>query len=88
MKKAFFVLPALLAGCVTVDQVEGPHGAAAYIVRCPGTNLTGCDAKASELCPRGYETLAGGNRAAGEIAPVGNSYRSVPAPREITIQCK
>ncbi len=88
MKQAFLILSALLAGCATVDQIQGPHNEPAYVISCPGTNITGCYTKASEVCPSGYQTLAGEGRAPEAMTPTGSPYMSVPAARQITIQCK
>ncbi len=86
MKNTLLAMSALLAGCATVNQIEGPHGEPAYVISCPGTNITGCYTKASDICPGGYETIAAmGGVPEGVVT--GKPYMSVPASRQITIVC-
>jgi hypothetical protein len=44
---------ALLAGCVSVNEVKGPDGKPALAVKCG--DATACYKKAGELCPDGYD---------------------------------
>jgi hypothetical protein len=50
---AVFLCAALLAGCVTVNEVKGPDGKPALAVKCG--DATACYKKAGELCPDGYD---------------------------------
>jgi hypothetical protein len=49
---------ALLAGCVSVDEVKGPDGKPALALKCE--DATACYKKAGELCPDRYD-LVGNN---------------------------
>ena len=44
---------AILAGCVSVNEVKGPDGKPAFAVGCG--RATACYKKAGELCPDGYD---------------------------------
>jgi hypothetical protein len=46
---------ALLAGCVSVNEVRGPDGKTALAVGCE--RATACYKKAGELCPNGYDLV-------------------------------
>ena len=47
---------ALVAGCAQVDRV-GDAAAPSYSISCPAQQMGICLAKASELCPKGYDVV-------------------------------
>src|SRR5215471_2667630 len=75
---------ALLAGCVSVNEVKGPDGKPALAVGCG--RATACYKKAGELCPDGYEFV---NSSTGTvIVPTANGGSVGGPTTTILVECK
>lgn len=52
---------ATLTACTTAQEIRRPNGDIEYVIGCgAGTGWNVCYARANELCPSGYNTLAEG----------------------------
>ncbi|MDR6208173.1 hypothetical protein QF025_006974 [Paraburkholderia graminis] len=50
---------ATLTACTTAQEMRRPNGDIQYVIGCgAGTGWNVCYARANELCPSGYNTLA------------------------------
>ncbi|MGF6440125.1 hypothetical protein QF002_000934 [Paraburkholderia youngii] len=50
---------AALTACTTAQEIRRPGGSTEYVIGCgAGTGWNVCYARANELCPSGYNTLA------------------------------
>jgi hypothetical protein len=50
---------ATLTACTTAQEIRRPGGQTEYVIGCgAGTGWNVCYARANELCPSGYNTLA------------------------------
>jgi hypothetical protein len=81
---AVFLCAALLAGCVTVNEVKGPDGKPALAVKCG--DATACYKKAGELCPDGYDFV---NSSTGTVIVPTGQGGSIGSPQTtILVECK
>jgi len=68
---------ALVSGCAQINP-ETPPGAS-YAINCPSTQLEFCFAKASELCPRGYDVV--------QLRRNQDAIMVVIAPDRLVVKC-
>lgn len=86
-----WLTPLLLFGCASSQQVTGPNGAPAHLVKCGNAVKSQCGEKAAALCPNGYTTLDRKADRYDELTKVGNiGLLEVKADTTTTllIQCK
>ncbi len=69
---------AVLAGCASVNP-ETPPGAS-YAINCPTMQLEHCFAKATELCPRGYDVV--------ELRRSSDPIMMAIAPDRLVVKCQ
>ena len=60
---------AVLAACAGAQETVAPDGRKAYALDCSGSGRTWamCLSRAGEVCPKGYDVIAGDNSTAGPI---------------------
>lgn len=73
MKKLFWILFVLLAGCASYKPVKAPDGSNAYEVKCGNAVESKCTQKAADLCPRGYSVLERNADRYDDLTKVGNA---------------
>lgn len=82
---------ALLAGCVTAKQTVAPDGRPAYSISCNGGthDLGDCYSKAGEMCPSGFNVVAGESGGTNFIGASGGTFYGGTIPkRTIIVECK
>lgn len=91
MKNLLLMLLAVLAGCASAKQVNGPNGEIAYLVQCGNAAKDKCTEKAADLCPNGYNLIDRNSDRYDELTKVGNTGKlEIKADTTTTmlIQCK
>ncbi len=91
MKNLYLMLLVVLVGCASAQQVKGPNGADAYLVKCGNLAKDKCTEKANDLCPHGYNSLDRNANPYDDMTKVGNlGVLEIKADTTTTImiQCK
>lgn len=91
MKRLILVVPLILLGCASSEQVKGPNGAPAYLVKCGNAVKAKCTDKAADLCPNGYTELDRKADQYDDLTKVGNVgilELKADTTTRMLIQCK
>lgn len=91
MRFVYVMLLAVLAGCANSQQVKGPDGKDAYLVKCGNAVKEKCTEKATELCPRGYRLLEREANRYDDLTKVGNVGQleiKMDTTTTLLVQCK
>lgn len=67
----------VLTACAGAQETVAPDGRKAYALDCGGGGRTWamCLTRAGEVCPRGYDVIAGNNSAGGQmVGATANAY--------------
>jgi len=91
MKYLLLMFLVVLAGCASSQQVKGPNGENAYLVKCGNAVKEKCAAKAADLCSHGYTFLDRNADRYDDLTKVGNAgVLEIKADTTTTmlIQCK
>lgn len=91
MKKLILIVPIFLFGCASVQQVTGPNGTPAYLVKCGNAVKSKCTQKATDLCPNGYTELDRKADRYDDLTKVGNVGKleiKADTTTSMLIQCK
>jgi hypothetical protein len=59
VRRHWWLVLDLLAGCASATEIPGPEGRVTYLIECPGpaTAVRHCLRKAHSLCPTGFSIL-------------------------------
>jgi len=91
VKKLILLASLFLFGCASSEQVVGPNGAPAYLVKCGNAVKAKCTEKAADLCPKGYTLLDRNGNRYDDLTKVGNAGMleiKADTTTAMLIQCK
>ena len=85
---AFAALLALPAACTDVREVRDFTGDTALQIEC-GPNISRCEARAREACPRGYDVLATGeNQTVVASGPLSDRRTMAGTDNVMKVKCR
>ena len=84
----YLVATAVLTGCATSRQIQGPDGNPAYFIKCGSAVIDACYEKAAEVCPGGYDMLDRGSNPNAVLMPSGAGFMLMRGPNTMFVRCR